>query len=522
MNAAGSGPQSPESHFWDRLPQPLAGLRALIAGLALTSLITFVGIAFVPWLPSHGVAMLYLLAVVGGAVAFGMTAGLSTAVLSFLAYNFFFLAPTYTFAISNPRDLLALFVYFCVAAATGSLAGRLREVAERARTRTRSLQSLNVLAARLAGAASFAAVAEALACEAAEAMSGQAVVINITTEGLAVAAHAPGEPVLNTADWQAAQRSVSTRVSVYPAAPGWPGATYAFYPVLVRGMAAATLGVKSPAAGEGANDATLSAMAQNAAITLERLSLERENASVQKEAELERFRSALLSSVSHDIKTPLASIQGAVTSLRELGTMLPEEDKADLLLAIEEEAQRLSRFVTNLLDMARLESGTAAIPSDWVDLEDIVAASVARARNLIPEADIRLQTSAATAIVRVNETLLEHVILNIIENAVKFSPPGAPIRVAITQAPDRYEISVEDEGKGISREDLPKIFEKFYRGEGAAARGSGLGLTISKTFMDALGGSISAKSPIANDKGTRLTLVFPRPAAADQTVGDDA
>jgi two-component system sensor histidine kinase KdpD len=514
MDGPEDSPDATTSHIWDRLPHPLAGLPAAGAGVALSGLISIACLA-ASWLPAHGVAMLYLLAVVGGAVAFGIQCGLWAAGSAFLAYNFFFLAPIHTLTIADPRDVVALSVFIAVAVAAGSLAGRLRELAERARVRSIALQRLNALAAHLSGASTLADVANALADEAAKATSGHAVVMMSGSDGLAMEANIPAHQSFSSADWQAAQRSLSSRQSIYPASPGWPGSTYAFHPVIVRDTALAVLGVKAEGASDSACDATLRAMVHHAAIAMERLSIEAEKATAEKQAETERLRAALLSSVSHDIKTPLASIQGAVTSLRELGERMPEETKSDLLLTIEEEAGRLLRFVTNLLDMTRLQSGVPDILQDWIDLEDVMSSSVSRARRLMPEADIRGESSAARAIVRGNETLVEHVLLNLIENAVAFSPAGTTVRVKISEAGSAYRVLVEDEGRGIARDDLERVFEKFFRGAEASAGGSGLGLTIASEVMLALGGTISAESPIAAGKGTRITLEFPKRAVAE-------
>lgn len=500
--------QATQSHVWDRLPKPLKGYRALLAGLALTAASTAVCLSVTDWLPAHGVAMLYILSVVAGAVAFGVQGGNAAATAAFLAYNYFFLRPTYTFSISDPRDLIALLVFFGVATATGSLAGRLREVAEQARLRSSSLESLNALASQLSGAQNADAVADALAREASKVSMSPAVVLEVGEPSLTIKAQVANGPPLSTADWQAARRSVSTRQTIYPAATGWPGSHYEFRPVIVRDAAVAVLGVHQDTP-DDAIDVTLGSMVQQAAIALERLSFEAKKNAAEKEAETERLRAALLSSLSHDIKTPLASIQGAVTSLRDLGHKMPEESKADLLLAIEEEAARLSRFVTNLLDMTRIQSGPPDMAKDWIDLNDTLGATVARARKIMPAARIRTEIEGPPAMLCADETLLEHVLLNVIENAVNFSPAGAEIRVAVAPADDGYRIVVEDEGAGISPQDLPRIFDKFFRGSGVRVPGSGLGLTICKEVVTALGGTIAAESPVANGKGTRITLFFP-------------
>lgn len=518
MNVREDGLEETTSNFWDSLPQPLSGFAALGLGLLLTALTTIACLGVVPWLPAHGVAMLFLLAVVGGAVAFGMLCGLSAAVSAFFAYNYFFLQPVSSFAISDPGDVISLAVFLGVAAASGSLAGRLREVADRARARSSSLQRLNAVAARLSSASTFSDVVEGLTQEASTACSGSAAVMRCAADG-AVEPQAPADLSLSTADWQAAQRSLVTRQAVYPASPGWQGSAFAFYPIVVREKGEAILCIPAEAVADNASDAMFCAMARNAAVALERISLEAEKSTVRKEAEAERLRAALLSSVSHDIKTPLASIQGAVTSLRELGSQMPEEARADLLIAIQEESERLLRFVTNLLDMTRLQAGASGVLEDWVDLGDIVSASVVRARQLMPRARIDLDTSSVSAIIRGNETLLEHVIVNVVENSVNASDGDAEIDVKISENPEVYRVTIEDGGSGIAPEDLPQIFDKFFRGPETARRGSGLGLTIGREVMRAMGGTISAESPIAGGRGTRITLTFPKPDQASENAG---
>ena len=480
----------------------------MLAGVAGAGVTTLLCVAIAGWLPSHGVAMFYFLAVVAIAVACGMLAGITTATAAFLAYNFFFVHPAYTFTISDPRDLFALLMFFAVAIAAGSLAGRLREVAEQARQRSQSLELLNALALDLSGAMSADDVVSVLTLQANKASGVPACLLRATERGLTMWSQPGNGAALNSADWQAAQRAVSMRQNVYPAAEGWLGPQCEFRPLLVRNSVAAVLGLYRLRSDDSQN-AMLDAMVHQAAVALERLSLEAEKAAVVKEAETERLRSALLSSVSHDLKTPLAAIQGAATSLRELGYKMSEASKAELVATIEEEAVRLSRFVTNMLDMMRFQSGLPAVSKDWVDLADTLGATVAHARKLLPTASIRLDVTVNPAIVQGDEMLLERVFLNVIENSVNATQSGGAIKVALRTEPHGFQVVVEDGGTGIAPEDLPRIFEKFYRAPGAKSRGSGLGLTICKEVMSAMGGSISVESPIANAGGTRLTLHFP-------------
>lgn len=477
-------------------------------GVLCTALITAVCAAIDFWLPAHGVSMFYILAVVGSAVAFGMNSGLSAAISSFLAYNYFFIEPTYTFTISDPRDLFTLLIFFAVAIATGSLAGRLREAAEQAHERSQSLETLNSLATRLSGAHSAHEVTGALRLEASR-MSGQPVVIlSAADDGLKAASAAPDSSALNSADWQAAQRCAASRQTIYPATSGWEGSHYEFRPIVVENRVAAIVGVRQSRFDE-ANDAAIDAMVQQTSAALERLSLENARAGAEKRAENERLRSALLSSVSHDLKTPLAAIQGAVTSLRELGSKLPDDSKSEMLATIDEETLHLSRFVTNMLDMVRLQSGPVELGKGWIDLADTLASAVRHARKIIPGAAVKLDIRAAPALVRGDESLLEHVFLNVLENAANASLQGEDIKVILHASGDaEYRVEVEDSGTGIAAGALPKIFDKFYRAPDTKTRGSGLGLAICKEVVTAMGGSIAAESPLTNGRGTRITLTF--------------
>lgn len=505
-----------EVHLWDRLPRPLHGVSAVVAGTASAALATGVCAVIASVLPDHAVAVFYLLTVVASAVAFGMLAGIATATTAFFAYNYFFLQPAYTLAITDSRDLFALLMFFAAAFAAASLAGRLREVAEQARQKSLSLEALNALASRLADARTDDEIARALVTEASQAARQPAVILMRGTDGALKLSHQTDDAApLNTADLQAAERSAATRLMIYPVATGWQGSHLEFRPVIVRDAVAAVLGVQQESF-DGATNATLDAMVSQIATALERMMLETEKASAERLLDDERLRSALLSSISHDIKTPLASIHGAVTSLRQLGSKMPETSQSELLATIEEETVRLSRFVTNILDMMRLQSEPMDVAQDWIDLADTLGATVAHARRIMPGANLSLNVLASPAIVRGDETLLDHVVFNVIENAVTASAIGAPVKITLHKAGQEYRVAIEDEGDGIAPDVLPRIFDKFYRAPGSAARGSGLGLTICKDLMSALGGRVTAESPISGARGTRMTLHFPlRPVATD-------
>jgi two-component system sensor histidine kinase KdpD len=261
-----------------------------------------------------------------------------------------------------------------------------------------------------------------------------------------------------------------------------------------------------------ATESALQSFADQAAVAIERTLLVDEAARMASAAESERLRSALLSSVSHDLRTPLASILGSVTSLRQLGDRMPKTDQTELLTTIEEEATRLTQFVTNLLDMTRLEAGALDIRRDWIDVADVVRGAVDRSRKLMPARSIILTLPEGLPLVKGDATLLEQVLFNLIDNADKYSPTASVTAIfAAAQRSGVITICVSDDGQGIPPASLERIFDKFYCVGGSDGRtpGTGLGLAIAAGVIRAMGGDISARSPINNGRGTEISIMLP-------------
>jgi two-component system sensor histidine kinase KdpD len=258
----------------------------------------------------------------------------------------------------------------------------------------------------------------------------------------------------------------------------------------------------------------LQSFIDQSALAIERTILVEQAAKAETAAESERLRAALLSSISHDLRTPLASIVGSVTSLRQLGDQMPKRDRADLLATIEEEAARLSAFVGNLLDMTKLEAGALDIRRDWVDVGDAIHGAVARAAKAVPARKVSVTVVKNLPLIRGDAVLLEQVLYNLIDNANKYSEPQSITRVSADFAPGHVEIRVTDEGIGIPQDALTKVFDKFYRVAGSDGRapGTGLGLSICAGLVKGMGGTIRAESPVANDRGTRIVVHLPIPA----------
>ena len=230
------------------------------------------------------------------------------------------------------------------------------------------------------------------------------------------------------------------------------------------------------------------------------------------------MRSALLSSISHDLRTPLSSILGAVTTIRAFGKRLTEGDRDDLLAAIEEEARRLQRFVANLLDMTRLEAGAIEVRTDWVDISDAVRSATERIHKAFKQRQVEITIEPGVPLVRGDSSLIEQMVFNLLDNANKYSPPETPLAVHVRRDGAEVVLSVRDQGSGIPKEDLERVFEKFYRSKAHDGRpaGTGLGLAICRGIATAMGGTIRAESPAKDGKGTRLIVRLP---AADVVAG---
>jgi two-component system sensor histidine kinase KdpD len=261
----------------------------------------------------------------------------------------------------------------------------------------------------------------------------------------------------------------------------------------------------------------LGAILDQAAVAIDRARLSKESIEQAARLEGERFRSSLLSSISHDLKTPLATITGAVSSLRELGEKMTPESRTDLLASIEEESDRLARFVTNLLDMTRIEAGTVDAKHDWVDVADVIHVALQRAARYFPGRTFESSVGESLPLIRGDSVLLGQVLFNLIDNAVKYGGEE-PISIYARSEADEVVISVTDLGKGIAASDLNNVFEKFFMRDRPDGRtpGTGLGLAIARGFVEAMGGTIVAESPAVKRRGTRITLRFPA-ASADES-----
>lgn len=287
-----------------------------------------------------------------------------------------------------------------------------------------------------------------------------------------------------------------------------------FYPLLSAGRTIGVLGVQ-PAETNWLSDPKRQILVETLTATIA-AAIEREIlAKWAAEADLlkrnEEFYAALLSSISHDFRTPLASIIGAAETLALPGAVFSEKTRQDILLMIREEAERLNRFVGNLLDMTKLEAGRLNLNLESIDVTDIIGTAINRTEQVLADCRVVVAIEPNMPMVKADFVLIEHVLANLLENAVKYSPNETQLRIEATWRNEEAVISVIDSGRGIPADELDLVFEKFYRVKQADVRsaGTGLGLSICKGIVEAHGGSISADSPVADGKGTKITFTLP-------------
>lgn len=485
-------------------------------GLAVAALViaTLIGISLTTIVPLQNISLLYLLAVIVCGVFNGRISAVIAAVLSSLAYNFFFIEPRNSFSIALPHEVFGLAVFLAAALLGGELAGRMREQTERARRQERATQALNEFSRKLSGSARLDTVLEATTAHL-HATTGMGAVLLLPEQSeLVVGSIWPPDLSLDPTDMTAARWAFDKREPAGRATGTLPQISWQFRPILQGALATGVLGLRR-AETDGRilahEEQLIAGVLQQTTVAMDRARLAQENIRTAALEESEKLNAALFSSLSHDLKTPLATITGAASTLRELGGKMDHETRDDLLGSIEDEASRLGRFVSNLFDMTRIEAGTLRPRRESIDVADAVNVAVERARKLYPGHQFELSLAADLPMARADSALLNQVLFNLIDNACKYGGPSGPVALYARREGREVVISVTDQGKGIPTGDLERIFEKFYRraeGDGRAA-GTGLGLSIARGFVEAMGGSIKAESPAARRRGTRFNIRLP-------------
>jgi two-component system, OmpR family, sensor histidine kinase KdpD len=469
--------------------------------------------------PLPNISMVFLMAVLFSAVSFGMRPAIYASVLSFLSYNFFFIDPLYTFQVTQPHELLALFIFLIVATVTSALAGRVRDQARAANERARTMRRLYEFTWKLSGLSDAGATADGAAGEIHTSLRRPAVIL-VSQEGeLSLSAAWPPEDTLDSLTMEAARLSFARDEPVGCGSKTLPDAQWYFVPLRIQRRSLGVVGIARDERGlppDSEARALLAALAEQTAAALERSFLMQEMVIARNTAEIERVRNILLASVSHDFRTPLASILGSATSLLEYRDRLEDNIQLGLLADIKAEAEGLDEMVRNLLAIARIDAGALELRRDWVDLREIAERVVSVAKRRGATLSFVLDLPPELPMIAADAILIEQAMVNVVNNAVSHTPAGTRVLIDAVVAPESISLRVTDNGPGIPAEDLHRVFEKFVRAGASKVfgadkgEGTGLGLAITKGIVAAHGGWVRAESPVGKGGGTRITLTFPR------------
>jgi two-component system sensor histidine kinase KdpD len=451
--------------------------------------------------------LVFLLVVVVLALKVGRGPVLLAGALSALAWNYFFLPPRFTFIIANVEDGILFSLYFVVAIVLGQLVARIRLQEEAERRREERATALYEMSHDLAEAGSRDEIVWQLVSQINRVFHTPVAVA--LPENNKLFAHPDSslslsEKELSVADWAFRQRKAAGRFT-----DNLPGAEALHLPLATERKAFGILAVGFPDKRLTlAQRDLLETFARQAALVLDRVELRTAAEQARLLAESEKFSRTLLNSISHELRTPLAASTSAASALAAAGAATPEQRRA-LIGEIQEANSRLNRVVGNLLDVARLESGQVRPRLDWHDARDLVQTTLRELQRELAAHPVKLDLPSAPLLVRLDFSLAQHALANLLLNAANHTPANTPIEVSAQLANEQLTLSVADRGPGIPPEWLPRIFDKFFRAPTAPTGGSGLGLTIVKGFVEAHGGTITATNRPGG--GVMFTLNFPQP-----------
>jgi len=491
-----------------REPPPVpAG--AFLRTAAVVAAAGALGLGLRSWVNVTDIAMLFLLAVMVSAAWDGARPAILASVLAIALFDFVFVPPYYTFAVADASYVVTFMVMLVVALSISRLAARIRGQADAAREREQHTAALYALSRRLADARNASDLAEAVSGQVHETFDAPAtVLLPDDAGGFAALAGGPATP-------GAAAQGVARWVLEHgqPAGIGTdtlPGADALYLPITSSGHALGVLRVECRDA-RWARDPIerqlLEAIADQAGIAFERAALAARSEQEQMATQAERLRTSLLSSLSHDLRTPLAGIEGAASALKDGAEGLSPDARAVLAQTILEEARRMMRLVSNLLEMVRVESGALQVQQEWQSVEEVIGVALLRLEERLRAHPIHTEVPADLPLVPMDGLLVEQALVNLLENAAKYSPEGATIEVTAALDAGQLVIGIADRGPGVSPGEEERIFEKFYRSTvHEQVGGAGLGLTIVRAIALAHGGRVWVEARAGGGSVFRLAL----------------
>jgi two-component system sensor histidine kinase KdpD len=489
----------------DRRARPRAPLirpdwRGYVAAVAVIAAASLVAWPIGVWdaIPGGAISAIYLTAVLVVGAKYGLGASLVATALGSMAYNFLYTEPYFTLAVSNPEDVVSILVFLVGAVFTGTLAGRLKAQVESMRAAQRRTETLYDFARKIASASQSDDVLWAAAYHIAATLDCQSLILMPDPTGRLE--QVQGHPSIEELDARAEGAARWAYERNEPAGSGTatlPMSEWLFVPLAAGDNPLGVIGVRFRDRSRSLDPETrrlLLAVEDQVAVAVERVRLAEALADARVSAESERLRGALLNSVSHDLRTPLATVIGTVSSLAEDEGVLSGDDRRELIGTALDEARRLDRYVQNLLDMTRLGHGVLRPQSAPVDLAEIVGRVRSDLSRILAGHRLEVQIPRELPMLDVDPVLIGQALTNVIENAAKYAPPGTAITLSARAEGAEALITVADQGPGIPEGEREKVFDLFHRvtqGDGRPA-GTGLGLAIVRGLVEAHGGTASA------------------------------
>jgi two-component system, OmpR family, sensor histidine kinase KdpD len=464
--------------------------------IAVTALATGAAWLTLPFFELANLVMVYLLGIVVVATRYGRGPSLIASILSVAALDFFFVPPVFTFAVTDVRYLFTFVVMLIVGLVTSSLAARIRMQADAARQRERRTAALYAMSRELASTRGLDELLSIAVRHISEVFRSQIAVLLPASADGGLTSRASRQFALDSNELGVAKWVHEHHQPAGLGTSTLPGAAALYLPLQAPRGPVGVLGIRP--ADRHALDSPdqlhqLETFANQTALAIERAHLADEAQQAQVRIETERLRNSLLSSVSHDLRTPLATIKGAATTMLDNGARLDASTRRELLESVREESDRLNRLVQNLLEMTRLESGALQLRREWHPLEEVIGAALSRLGKELADRRVDTHVPADLPLVPIDDVLVEQVLVNLLDNAIKYTPATSPIRILATATDEAVTVEVADHGPGLPRGDEDKVFEKFYRGL-PGGRGAGLGLAISQGIVKAHGGHIWAQN----------------------------
>jgi two-component system sensor histidine kinase KdpD len=457
--------------------------------------------------------LLDLLVVLIIAVYLGRGPAILAAAVSALTWNFLFIEPRFTFQISEVQDVALLVLYFAIALFAGNLTARIRTQERQARRNAERTMALYTLAHEIASAVNMDDVLHSAVVQIGRIFDAEVAVLLAVDGEISQTPHACSTLVMDERELGAARWAFENGRSAGRHTNTLPSAAARYIPLRTANETLGVLGLRLRSDERPGFDqeALLETFTNQVALVIEREMLDQAAEQAAMLQESERLYTALLNSISHELRTPIATISGAASGLLDPTTSGDGANRAELTQDIQAAAERLNRLVENLLDMSRLESGRLTLKREWCDICELIGVAVQRMGSALGERRLNIDCPPALPLVQMDFVLMEQVILNLLDNVAHYTPPTASVHIEAAAEPQHLLIRVSDDGPGIPHDKLEQIFEKFYRVPGTPTGGTGLGLSISRGLVEAHGGTLTAEN--RSTGGAVFTLRLPRGAA---------